>query len=161
MIIIIMGVSGCGKTTVGRLLAERLGWPFYDGDDFHSPANVDKMREGIPLTDADRAEWLARLAGLLRDGAARGQSAVLACSALKQTYREQLRVDSTVVRFAYLCGDYATIAQRMEQRPHHYMRPALLASQFAALEEPADALTLDITAPPEVLATRIAAEWAE
>ncbi len=146
MIIVIMGVSGCGKTTVGQQLADRLGWPFFDGDAFHPPANIDKMSRGIPLTDEDRWGWLAAIADRMRALIASDQSGVFACSALKQKYRDQLHV-SDHVKFVYLRGDYDLIWSRMQQRPGHYMKPNMLASQFDALEEPRDALTLDITDP--------------
>lgn len=149
-----MGVSGCGKTTIGVQLAARLGWPFYDGDDFHPPANKAKMGAGIPLDDADRAGWLAVLAELIRGHAAEGRSLVLACSALKQRYRDQLRVVPDV-QFVYLQGSYDLILARMQARTGHYMKPAMLASQFAALEPPVDALTVDIAAPPEEIIEQI------
>jgi gluconokinase len=156
MIIIVMGVSGSGKTTVGRLLAGRLGWPFYDGDDFHPVANVAKMSAGLPLTDADRAGWLSALADLLRSRIAEGGSAVLACSALKQSYRRQLSVDSIQVRFVFLKGDYDLILERMKARPGHYMKADMLASQFAALEEPGDeAATISIVSPPAEIVEQI------
>jgi len=145
MIIILMGVSGSGKTTVGRLLAKELDWPFYDGDDFHPPANVEKMRADIPLDDDDRDGWLASLQNLIRQKIDDGQNAILACSALKQKYRARLRQDRPhEVRLVYLKGDFALIQQRLQTRRHHYMNPNLLQSQFDALEEPADALTIDI-----------------
>ena len=132
---VVMGVSGSGKTTVGQALAARLGCPFYDGDDFHPPANVAKMASGTPLNDADRAPWLARLAELLKNHEERGETAVLACSALKQKYRNQLRV-SPQVQFVYLAGSFDLIWQRMSQRTNHYMKADMLRSQFAALEPP-------------------------
>jgi gluconokinase len=157
MILVVMGVSGSGKSTIGQLLADQLGWPFYDGDDFHPPENVKKMSEGIPLTDEDRASWLAVLAALISDHLQKGESAVLACSALKARYREQLLVDSDRVKFIYLKGSYAQIEARMQARAGHYMKPAMLASQFATLEEPADALTVTIDlAPAEIVSQVIA-----
>ena len=132
---VVMGVSGSGKTTVGQALAARLGCPFYDADDFHPPANVAKMASGTPLDDADRTPWLARLAELLANHWGSGETAVLACSALKQTYREQLRV-SPEVQFVYLVGSFDLIWQRLSQRTDHYMKADMLRSQFATLEPP-------------------------
>lgn len=132
---VIMGVSGSGKSTVGRALAEDLGCPFFDGDDFHPPENVAKMSRGIPLTDADRAPWLARLERLIAGHLAAGQSAVVACSALKERYRQQLGVDGRV-RFVFLNGDFDLIWQRMSGRQDHYMKAEMLRSQFEALELP-------------------------
>ena len=150
MIIIVMGVSGCGKSTIGQQLADRLGWPFFDGDAFHPPANIDKMSRGLPLNDEDRSGWLAAIADRMRELIAAQQSAVFACSALKQKYRDQLQV-SDQVRFVYLRGSYDLIWSRMQQRADHYMKPHMLASQFEALEEPRTALTLDITRAPHEL----------
>lgn len=138
-----MGVSGSGKSTVGEALASALGWRFLDADEFHPPANVAKMRAGTPLTDEDREPWLARIAGELRAILARGESAVLACSALREVYRDRI-ASAGDVRFVYLAGEQATIAARLASRQHRYMPPTLLASQFATLEEPADALRIDI-----------------
>ncbi len=155
MILIVMGVSGSGKTTVGRLLAERLGWPFYDGDDFHSPANVAKMAQGIPLTDADRATWLGALADQIRRCLEAKQSAVVGCSALKAIYRDRLRVEAEQVKFIYLKGSYELILQRMQARPDHFMQPKMLDSQFATLEEPDDALTIEVGPAPETMVSEI------
>jgi gluconokinase len=140
-----MGVSGCGKTTVGQTLADRLNCPFYDGDDFHPPENVAKMSRGTPLNDADRAPWLARLAALIEGHLVEGETAVLACSALKKQYRDQLRV-SDRVRFIYLEGSFDLIWQRMQTRSNHYMKADMLHSQFDALEPPAasEAVTIPI-----------------
>lgn len=143
VIIVVMGVSGCGKSTVGAALAQALGWPFLDADEFHPPENVAKMASGVPLTDADRVPWLDRVGRALRGIERDGANAVLACSALKQRYRDRLSV-SPDVRFVYLKGDLATIAARLRERRHKYMPAALLQSQFAALEEPTDALAVDI-----------------
>lgn len=143
MIIVLMGVCGCGKTTVGQALAASLGWPFHDADDFHPPANVTKMAAGTPLTDDDRAPWLTRLADELAACLARGGHAVLACSALKQAYRDRLAMAGDV-RFVHLAGDQATIEARLAVRQHRYMPATLLASQFATLEVPTDALAVDI-----------------
>src|SRR5512144_1789130 len=147
MVVVVMGVSGCGKTTIGRALAEAMSWPFLDADDFHPAANVDKMRAGIALTDDDRWPWLDRLAVEIAAINARGENAVLACSALKQAYRERLAANGGV-RIAYLKGDRATIEPRLSARASHYMPASLLASQLALLEEPTDAIVVDIRLPP-------------
>jgi gluconokinase len=141
-----MGVCGSGKTAVGEALAGALGWPFFDADDFHPPANVAKMAAGQPLDDADRWPWLDRLAEEMRAILARGGHAVLACSALKRAYRDRLQRAGDV-RIVYLKGDEATIAARLAARRHKYMPASLLPSQFAALEEPGDALVVDIRRP--------------
>jgi gluconokinase len=152
-----MGVAGSGKSTVGRLLAERLGWPFLDGDDFHPPENVEKMRRGIPLTDADRLPWLERLAELTRQN---GGSAVLACSALKESYRRILSGGDPRVRFVYLRADPALLAARLERRKAHFFTRALLESQLATLEEPTPASTaiaVDASRPAETVVQDILA----
>ena len=151
MFVVMMGVSGSGKTTMGKALAEKLHCPFYDGDDYHPAANVAKMAAGTPLTDADRAGWLARLAELIRSDLAQGASGVIACSALKESYRAVLRVDARQVKFVYLKGSYELIQTRMQSRSGHYMKPDMLQSQFETLEEPAHALTVDIALPPEII----------
>ena len=146
MIVVVMGVSGSGKTVVGQALAAALGWPFIEGDDYHPPANVAKMAAGTPLTDADRGPWLDRLAAEMAAILGRGGHAVLACSALRQSYRDRLaRAARTPgdVRFVHLKSDYATIAARLAARRHRYMPASLLASQFATLEEPNDAMVVD------------------
>jgi gluconokinase len=155
MVIVLMGVSGVGKTTAGRRLATDLGWPFYEGDDFHPPENVDKMARGVPLTDADRAPWLDRLQSVIERHLQTGEPAVLACSALKAAYRERLKQGDAPVYFVHLKADPALIRARMEVRSGHYMPPDLLASQFEALEEPAHALTVDAAAPLEKIVERI------
>ena len=146
MVVVLMGVCGCGKTTVGRMVAEALGWPFLDADDFHPAANVARMRAGTALTDDDRWPWLDRLAAEMAAINARGAHAVLACSALKQAYRDRL-ARAGDVRFVYMKGDRATIAPRLAARPGHYMPASLLDSQLATLEEPVDATVVDIRAP--------------
>ena len=151
-----MGVSGTGKTTVGRLLAQRLGWPFLDADDYHPPANVEKMRGGTPLTDEDRWPWLDRLNALLREQQAAGRSAVLGCSALKQKYRDRLAADLEDVRWVHLKGSFELIESRLKARRGHYMPAALLRSQFAALEEPIAAIVADISPCAEEIARRLA-----
>lgn len=135
-LVIVMGVSGSGKSTVAEALARRIGADFLDGDAFHPQANIDKMAAGIPLTDADRALWLATLAAELRTRESLGRSAVLACSALKEGYRRILRI-SPAVRFIYLQGPFELIQTRMELRSGHFMKSGMLKSQFQALEEPA------------------------
>jgi len=143
MIVVLMGVSGSGKTALGQALAADLGWPFFDGDDFHPEANVAKMAAGTPLVDEDRWPWLDRLATEMAAVNARGADAVFACSALKEAYRDRFR-RADDVRFVHLNGDYDTIAARLAARSHRYMPPTLLASQFATLEEPKDAIVVDV-----------------
>lgn len=143
-----MGVSGSGKTTIGRMLASELNWDFFDGDDFHPPANREKMSKGIPLTDEDRVEWLNHLRELIQNHLKEGSSLVLACSALKGRYREKLAVNDKV-RFVYLRGTYNQVETRMKRRKDHYMPVQLLQSQFEALEEPRDAVAIEITQTPE------------
>ena len=143
MIVVLMGVSGRGKTAVGQALAADLGRPFFDGDHFHPEANVANMAAGTPLTDADRWPWLDRLATEMAAINARGADAVFACSALKQAYRDCFGRAGDV-RFVHLKGDFDTIAARMAARSHRYMPPTLLASQFATLEEPEDAIVVDV-----------------
>lgn len=155
--LLLMGVSGCGKTTVGEALARELGWRFVDADDHHPPANVEKMRSGRPLDDADRAPWLARLNALLRHSAARGEPVVLACSALKARYRAQLADRLPGLRVVFLSGSQALIEARLADRRHRYMPASLLASQFAALEPPEEAWVVDIGEPPAALAAGLAA----
>jgi gluconokinase len=135
VVIIIFGVSGAGKTTVGELLARELGWHFYEADDFHSPANIEKMRRGVPLTDDDRWPWLDTVRELIRRSITANENAVLACSVLKRAYRQHLRV-STDVKLVFLRGDYALVAEQLRHRRGHFMNPALLRSQFDDLEEP-------------------------
>jgi gluconokinase len=149
MVVVLMGVSGAGKTTIGHLLAERLGWDFGDADDLHSPANKEKMREGIALTDADRAPWLAAIRGLIASDLARNANLVLACSALKQSYRDRIVVDAARVKIVYLKGSRRLIEHRVEEREHHFMSKDLLASQFDTLEEPRDAIVTGVDATPD------------
>jgi gluconokinase len=145
MVVILMGVSGAGKTTIGRLLAHTLGWRFLEGDDFHPPANVAKMHAGVPLTDEDRAPWLETLRGVLAEAVARGENVVLACSALRERYRQVLSVDPAQVRWVYLQGAPALIAKRLAARRGHFMPASLLDSQFNVLEEPREALGVDVS----------------
>ena len=148
LVVILMGVAGSGKSTVGQLLAERTGATFYDADDFHPPANVEKMRGGVPLTDEDRLPWLEALHSLIISCLERGTLAVLACSALKEEYRERLLVDERV-KLVYLKGDYKLIEQRLKNRNGHFMKRELLDSQFDTLEEPCHALQVEVTAEPD------------
>ncbi|HET7198735.1 MAG TPA: gluconokinase [Burkholderiales bacterium] len=152
MIVLLMGVSGAGKTTIGRLLAERLGAPFIEGDDYHPPANVAKMARGVPLEDEDRWPWLDRLNELLREH----PRAVLACSALKESYRARLLAGIPDARIVLLHGDKALIAARVAARRHRYMPASLLDSQFAILEPPQDAIVIDVSRDPASCADQIA-----
>jgi len=143
-----MGVTGSGKSTAGRKLAESLGWEYFDADDFHSAANVAKMKNGVPLNDEDRKPWLESLRRLIQERLANDQPAVLACSALKENYRDVLIVDERV-KLVYLKGDYNLIKARLSARSNHYMNPALLESQFQTLEEPTGAFCVDIQSTPD------------
>ena len=149
-ILIMMGVSGSGKTEIGQRLAAELGWPFFDGDDFHPAENIEKMRRSIALTDRDRNAWLDALQTLIQTQITNHQSAVIACSALKQSYRDRLSIDPGV-QFIYLKGSHALINDRLKKRAHHYMPANLLDSQFDTLEEPRDALEIDVSHPPETI----------
>jgi gluconokinase len=159
LVIVLMGVSGSGKTTVGHLLASQLGWQFADADDYHPAANIEKMRDGIPLTDADRAPWLEALRGLIAGWIAADQNAVLACSALKRTYRQNLEI-AREVRFAYLKGTPQLLHERLHARVGHFMTERMLESQIATLEEPQDAVVVDIARSPEEIAVDIRAKLA-
>ncbi len=150
-----MGVAASGKTTVGSLLAERLGWPFFDADDFHPEANLAKMHGGMALSDADRLPWLKRLRELIVDCLSRDQSAVLACSALKESYRQTLAGDDPQVRFVFLQAEPELLARRLEQRTGHFFARPLLDSQLSALEAPADALTVDASRAPEEIVREV------
>jgi len=156
VIIILMGVSGCGKTTVGERLAKSLSWEFIEADEFHSAANVEKMASGQPLTDEDRAPWLRALRGRIEELVAKGDSAVVACSALRREARRLLSEGLDDVRIVFLWGKRELIAQRLRDRKGHFFDPGLLDSQFEALEEPAQALKVDIDAPAESIVNSIA-----
>ena len=150
MVIVVMGPTGSGKTTIGSLLGKRLGWDFVDADEFHSAANKAKMHQGIPLTDADRAPWLAAIRQQMEQWLAEKRNVVLACSALKQSYRDMLcRGDE--IKLVYLKGNYDLIAQRLLTRHGHFADEHILAGQFADLEEPSDAVVVDISAPPDAI----------
>jgi gluconokinase len=140
-----MGVSGSGKTTVGKLLAQNLGWDFYDADDFHSPENIAKMSAGIPLNDDDRRPWLAALHDLIAKCLKENRPGVLACSALKERYRRSLLAGNQGVEIVYLKGDFDLIQSRIKARDGHYMKAAMLQSQFDALEEPRNVITVSVS----------------
>jgi len=154
MIVIVMGVVGAGKTTIGKMLADRLGWEFADADDFHPQSNVEKISRGIPLTDVDRRPWLDRLRGAILDWIAENRNVILACSALKRAYREKLHTGREV-RFVYLKGSAALIADRLRSRHGHFADESILASQLADLEEPKGALTVEISRPHEEIVAEI------
>lgn len=154
MIVIVMGVVGAGKTTIGKLLASRLGWEFADADDFHPPSNVEKIRQGIPLTDEDREPWLDHLREAIERWIAAGENIVLACSALKRSYRTKLCV-SPQVRFVYLKGSATLIAERLQLRRGHFAGESILSSQLADLQEPEVAITVDISQTPEKIVAAI------
>lgn len=140
-----MGVSGSGKSTFGKALAQKLDWDFFDADDFHPPENIAKMQAGMPLDDSDRTPWLSALSNLLVSTLTAGRHPVLACSALKESYRAKLLEDKPAIKLIYLRGSYELIWSRMSGRQGHYMKPAMLQSQFEILEEPEDALVLDVS----------------
>lgn len=154
---VVMGVTGAGKTTIGRLLAAQLGWPFADADQFHPKANVEKMSRGITLTDADREPWLAAMRSAIQQWISRNESAVLACSALKRSYRSELMVGPEV-RFVYLRGDYETVARQLRMRHGHFATEAILADQFATLEEPENVVVLDVGRDPDLMVKEIRAQ---
>lgn len=156
-VFIIMGVSGCGKTTVGQLLAQRLDASFYDGDDFHPPENIAKMSSGQPLNDDDRVPWLDRLHASIRRFVMEEETAVFACSALKKTYRDRLRGNLDAIQFVYLEGNFDLIWQRMQARAGHYMKAGMLQSQFDTLETPSadEALAISIKLSPTEIVTQI------
>jgi gluconokinase len=155
MIILIIGVSGSGKTTTGKLLADSLHWEFRDADAFHSPANIEKMRRGIPLSDADRKPWLEDLQTAIALWLRENKNVVLACSALKASYRQFLLLDSERIKLVYLKGSFELIQKRLQERHNHFMSEKLLNSQFEALEEPSDAISVDVSESPEEIVRRI------
>jgi carbohydrate kinase (thermoresistant glucokinase family) len=155
MILIVMGVSGSGKSTIGTLLAHRLGWPFHDGDSFHPRENVLKMQQGIPLNDTDRQPWLLAIQTFMRKTHAANEHAVIACSALRDTYRATLLQDEPWVQFLWLHGSRELIEERMRLRVDHFMPVTLLESQLKTLEPPANAMVIDISASPEEVVDQI------
>jgi gluconokinase len=156
MVVLVMGTTGAGKTTVGKILAARLRWTFLDADDFHSPDNIDKMHHGIPLTDADRLPWLEKIHTELQRQTQSGKNIVLACSALKQSYRDLLSSELDT-RIVYLRGTYDLMRQRIEFRHGHFAGEDILAGQFADLEEPPNALALEVSGSPQQLAAQVIA----
>jgi gluconokinase len=156
MVLVLMGVVGSGKTTVGKLLSHELGWKFADADDFHTTASIEKIRRGVPLDDHDRAPWLSALRNAIEQWSAAKQNAVLACSALKRSYRDQLRAGP--VQFVYLKGSYELILSRLRSRHGHFASESILASQFADLEEPDDVFTVPVDQTPEAIAAEIRAQ---
>jgi gluconokinase len=152
-----MGPAGSGKTTLGKLLAAQLSWEFADGDDFHPPANIAKMSQGIPLTDKDRLPWLQTIRDAVLQWQAQGKSVVVACSALKRSYRDLLGISSNAkdIRLVYLKGTYDLLLERLHSRAGHYMKEQMLVSQLADLEEPAGAITIDVSKSPEQIVSEI------
>jgi gluconokinase len=152
-----MGPAGSGKTTVGKLLAAQLSWEFADGDDFHPPANIEKMSRDIPLTDEDRLPWLRSIRETMLEWQAQGKSAVIACSALKRSYRDLLGIgpNANDIRLVYLKGSYDLLLERLHSRKGHYMKEQMLASQLADLEEPTDALAIDVAKSPQQIVSEI------
>lgn len=150
-----MGVSGCGKTTIGKALAMKLGWDFYDADDFHTFENIAKMSSGIPLVDDDRSTWLVSLHTLISTCLKENKHGVMACSALKERYRQMLLTGNKGVLIVYLKGDYDLIWARMVARPGHYMKPEMLKSQFDALDEPTNGLVVDMSLSVDEIVTHI------
>ena len=155
MIAIVMGVSGSGKTTVGKLLAQSLNWDFSDADDFHPSANIEKMSLGIPLEDADRLPWLLQLQTTIDRWLLENKNVVLACSALKVSYREMLCRKEQRIKIVYLKGDFELFAARLKNRENHYMKADLLSSQLDTLEEPEDAIIVDASQPLELIVLQI------
>lgn len=143
MVLIIMGVSGCGKTTIGKMLSAKLNWKYFEGDEYHPPENIEKMKNGIPLDDSDRQPWLLTLRSIIQDSQDKKVNIILTCSSLKESYRKILKINNEV-KFVYLKGSYGLIEKRMNERKDHFMKPGMLKSQFDALEEPTDAIIVDI-----------------
>lgn len=151
-----MGPAGSGKTTIGKLLAARLSWEFADGDDFHPPANIEKMSRGVPLTDEDRLPWLQSIRDAMQQWLAQRRNVVVACSVLKRSYRDLLSVHSAGdIKLVYLKGAYDLLLERLHSRKGHYMKEQMLVSQLADLEEPTDAITIDVSKSPEQIVSEI------
>ena len=161
VVLIFMGVSGSGKTTIAKLFAEKSGAAFFEGDDFHPPENIAKMRAGIPLTDADREPWLATLRKIILHALAENKLTALTCSALKAKYRAELMAADPRVQFVHLAGSHDLIAARLKNRPGHFMSPTLLESQFAILETPTDAWIFDCAQSPEIIVATLLHEISE
>ena len=157
VIVVVMGVAGSGKTTIGKMLADAIPCPYLEGDSLHAPASIEKMSRGIPLTDADRAPWLSAIHARMVDVYDRGHSLVVGCSALKQSYRDVL-AEGLPLTWVYLKGSPELIRSRLLHRESHFMKADMLASQFAALEEPSDALVVDVSASPAAIVDRILSE---
>lgn len=155
MVVIVMGVTGAGKTTIGRGLAASLGWEFHDGDELHTETSKRKMHSGIALDDSDREPWLSAIRKLIEAMLSEGRNGVVACSALKQSYRDELVVDPKLVKVVYLKGSAQLIAERLRNRVGHFMNPALLQSQFDTLETPRDAIVVDVAMVPEAIVDEI------
>jgi gluconokinase len=155
MVIVVMGVTASGKSTLAQALSRALGWPIYEGDDFHPPENVEKMRRGMPLDDRDRAPWLDALHGVIRKTLEAGQHAIITCSALRKAYRERLHRGLTRVHFIHLAVPKDALQERLRERTNHFMPPSLLDSQLATLEPPTEALWVEGNQPPETIVLRI------
>jgi gluconokinase/shikimate kinase len=163
IVLVFMGVSGCGKSTVAALLSGRLGWPFEEGDSLHPQANIDKMAAGHPLNDDDRWPWLEKVAEWVEERLDAGENALITCSALKRSYRDMINRRGTGVQFVYLAGSKETISTRLASRQGHFMPPALLDSQFADLEEPTPdepALRIDVGPAPAIIADEVVRAFA-
>jgi gluconokinase len=156
VIVVLMGVSGAGKTAVGELLAKRLGWPLVDGDDLHPASNISKMTAGVPLTDEDRLPWLQKIRDAIVEHAGSGRSAIVACSALKRTYRKFLLQGQPDTRLVYLRGPPVVLERRLGERRGHFFDPNLLASQLETMEEPKDAVVVDVDAELEAVVDSVA-----
>ena len=155
MIVVLMGVAGVGKTRIGKAVAERLGWPFYDADDFHSPVNIARMAGGLPLAEPERHEWYDNLIALLRRLDAEEENAILACSALRSDFRSRLRSSAADVRFVFLKCDISLCEERARHRENHYFKAGLVQTQFDALEEPHDAVEIDASRSPDAIVESI------